>query len=135
MNTLIKTYYETFNSGDREALLALLHPEVVHEINEGGVETGIAAFREFLKRMDRCYRETVEDLVVFASDDPTRAAAEFFIRGEYLSTDDGLPEAKGQTYHLRVGAFFEIREGRISRVSNYYNLAAWLRMVGGSDQV
>jgi steroid delta-isomerase-like uncharacterized protein len=135
MNTLIKTYYETFNSGDREALLALLHPEVVHEINEGGVETGIAAFREFLKRMDRCYRETVEDLVVFASDDSTRAAAEFFIRGEYLSTDDGLPEANGQTYHLRVGAFFEIRDGRISRVSNYYNLAAWLRMVGGSDQV
>lgn len=130
MNTLIKTYYATFNSGDREALLALLHPEVVHEINEGGLETGIAAFREFLLRMDRCYRETVEDLVVFGSDDPSRAAAEFFIRGQYLSTDEGLPEATGQTYHLRVGAFFEIRDGLISRVSNYYNLAAWLRMVG-----
>jgi steroid delta-isomerase-like uncharacterized protein len=135
MHTLIKTYYETFNSGDREALLALLHPEVVHEINEGGVETGIAAFREFLMRMDRCYRETVEDLVVFGSDDPARAAAEFHIRGEYLSTDDGLPEATGQTYHLRVGAFFGISDGLISRVSNHYNLAAWLRMVGGSDQV
>jgi steroid delta-isomerase-like uncharacterized protein len=130
MNTLIKTYYATFNSGDREALLALLHPEVVHEINEGGVETGVDAFREFLRRMDRCYRETVEELVVFGSDDPARAAAEFFIRGQYLSTDEGLPEATGQTYHLRVGAFFEIRDGLISRVSNYYNLAAWLRMVG-----
>jgi steroid delta-isomerase-like uncharacterized protein len=130
MNKLINTYYDTFNSGDREALLALLHPEVIHEINEGGVETGIAAFREFLRRMDRCYRETVEDLVVFGSDDSTRAAAEFFIRGQYLSTDEGLPEATGQTYHLRVGAFFEVRDGLISRVSNYYNLAAWLRMVG-----
>ena len=130
MKPLIETYYATFNSGDREALLELLTDDVAHEINEGGTETGKDAFRTFLKRMDRCYRETVEDLMVFTSDDPTRAAAEFFIRGEYLATDEGLPEAKGQTYHLRVGAFFEIREGKIARVSNHYNLAEWMRMVG-----
>ena len=64
---------------------------MVHEINEGGVETGKQAFRAFLARMDRSYRETVEDLMVFAGEDPSRAAAEFFIRGEYLATDDGLP--------------------------------------------
>ena len=130
MKPLIETYYATFNSGDREALLELLTADVAHEINEGGTETGKDAFRTFLKRMDRCYRETVEDLMVFTSDDPTRAAAEFFIRGEYLATDEGLPEASGQTYHLRVGAFFEIRDGKIARVSNHYNLAEWMRMVG-----
>ena len=130
MKPLIETYYATFNSGDREALLGLLTDDVIHEINEGGTETGKDAFRTFLKRMDRCYRETVEDLMVFTSDDPTRAAAEFFIRGEYLATDEGLPEASGQTYHLRVGAFFEIRDGKIARVSNHYNLAEWMRMVG-----
>ncbi|MCP5544541.1 MAG: nuclear transport factor 2 family protein [Akkermansiaceae bacterium] len=130
MKPLIETYYATFNSGDREALLELLTADVAHEINEGGTETGKDAFRSFLARMDRCYRETVEDLLVFTSDDPTRAAAEFFIRGEYLATDEGLPEATGQTYHLRVGAFFEIREGKIARVSNHYNLAEWMRMVG-----
>jgi steroid delta-isomerase-like uncharacterized protein len=131
MVPLIRRYYDTFNSGDREALLALMHPEVAHEINEGGVEAGIDAFRSFLERMDRCYSETVEDLVVFESHTPGRAAAEFYIRGEYLATDEGLPEAKGQTYHLRVGAFFEIRDGLISRVTNHYNLAEWMRMVGG----
>ncbi|MCP5546407.1 MAG: nuclear transport factor 2 family protein [Akkermansiaceae bacterium] len=130
MKPLIETYYATFNSGDRESLLELLTADVAHEINEGGTETGKDAFRSFLARMDRCYRETVEDLLVFTSDDPTRAAAEFFIRGEYLATDEGLPEATGQTYHLRVGAFFEIREGKIARVSNHYNLAEWMRMVG-----
>lgn len=80
--------------------------------------------------MDRCYCETVKDLVVFSSSDPTRAAAEFFIRGTCLSTDDGLPEATGQRCRLRVGAFFAIREGLVSRVSNHYNLASWLKMVG-----
>lgn len=130
MKKLIETYYATFNSGDREALLDLLTDDVVHEINEGAVETGKDAFRGFLSRMDRCYREQVEDLVVFAADDSARAAAEFQIRGEYLTTDDGLPPAAGQVYRLRVGAFFEIRAGKISRVTNYYNLSEWLRQVG-----
>jgi steroid delta-isomerase-like uncharacterized protein len=130
MVSLIRHYYDTFNTGDREALLSLLDDGVVHEINEGGVETGKKAFRAFLTRMDRSYRETVEGLMVFAGEDASRAAAEFFIRGEYLATDEGLPEATGQTYRLRVGAFFEIKEGKISRVSNHYNLRAWLEMVG-----
>lgn len=130
MASLIHDYYAAFNSGDREALLAMLADDVVHEINEGSAETGKHAFRSFLGRMDRCYRETVEDLMVFAGREPNRAAAEFFIRGEYLATDDGLPEATGQKYHLRVGAFFDLRDGRITRVTNHYNLQAWLEMVG-----
>ncbi len=130
MKSLIQEYYLAFNTGDREALLAILTDDVVHEINESAAETGKVAFRDFLKRMDRCYQETVEELVVFTSEDKNRGAAEFFIRGKYLATEDGLPEASGQTYYLRVGAFFEQREGRISRVTNHYNLQAWLRMVG-----
>jgi steroid delta-isomerase-like uncharacterized protein len=129
MTSLIRQYYDTFNSGDREALLALLDDEIIHEINEGGVETGKHAFRAFLGRMDRSYKETVEDLTIFTSADPGRAAAEFFIRGEYLATDEGLPEASGQTYHLRVGAFFEAKNAKIRRVTNHYNLQAWLKMV------
>ena len=65
------------------------------------------------------------------SESGDRASAEFYIRGEYLSTDDGLPEAAGQKYHLLVGAFFEISGGRITRVTNYYNMSDWIRQVGG----
>jgi steroid delta-isomerase-like uncharacterized protein len=130
MRALIENYYAAFNAGDRQRMLSLLADEVVHEINEGGTETGREVFRAFLDRMDRCYQERVEDLVIFTSDTaPHRAAAEFHIRGTYLATDPGLPEASGQPYHLRVGAFFEAREGKITRVSNYYNLRAWLGMV------
>jgi steroid delta-isomerase-like uncharacterized protein len=128
---IIERYYATFNSGDREALLDLLADGVIHEINEGGVETGKEAFREFLARMDRSYVETVEDLMVFTAPDPSRAAAEFNIVGRYIHTDEGLPEAHGQTYKLRVGAFFETRDGRITRVSNHYNLSLWTSMVCG----
>jgi len=129
---LVHLYYATFNKGDRDALLRLLQPEVIHDINQGQSETGLDAFRVFLSRMDRCYAEQVEDLVVMAHASGHRAAAEFYIRGTYLATDEGLPPATGQTYHLRVGAFFEITEGRIARVTNYYNLTDWLNQVGAS---
>ncbi len=129
---LIQSYYATFNQGQREAMLALLSEDVVHDINQSGQDVGRDAFRRFLQRMDTCYAEQVQDLVVFASSCGTRAAAEFFIAGEYLATDEGLPPACGQKYHLRVGAFFEIREGTITRVTNYYNLQDWLRQVGAA---
>ncbi len=130
--TLIRTYYATFNAGDREAMLALLTDDVVHDINQGGAEIGRDTFRAFLQRMDRSYAEQVEQLVVFANADGTRAAAEFYIRGQYLATDEGLPPATGQSYWLRVGAFFDLRTGRVARVTNYYNLQDWLRQVGAA---
>ena len=129
---LIQKYYDTFNQGDREAFLQLLSDDVVHDINQGGAEVGVAAFRAFLERMDRCYREQVEDLVVFANANGARAAAEFYIRGAYLSTDEGLPEASGQKYRLRVGAFFDVKDGKVARITNYYNLQDWLRQVGAA---
>lgn len=126
---LILTYYETFNHGDREALLDLLTDDVAHDINQGATEIGKDAFRAFLARMDQCYAEQVEALTVFANADGNRGAAEFFIRGAYQNTDEGLPAATGQRYHLRVGAFFDLRGGRVARVTNYYNLQDWLRQV------
>jgi steroid delta-isomerase-like uncharacterized protein len=130
--TLIRTYYTTFNTGDREAMLELLTEDVVHDINQSGAEIGREAFRAFLQRMDRSYAEQVEQLTVFANTDGTRGAAEFYIRGKYLSTDEGLPPATGQSYWLRVGAFFDLRKGRVARVTNYYNLQDWLRQVGAA---
>ncbi|TDU70606.1 steroid delta-isomerase-like uncharacterized protein [Prosthecobacter fusiformis] len=127
---LIENYYATFNSGDREAMLALLTEDVVHDINQGTSEIGKQAFRTFLQRMDRSYREEVTELAVMAHEDGTRAAAEFYILGAYLATDEGLPPATGQTYRLRVGAFFDIRGAKVARVTNYYNLEDWLRQVG-----
>ncbi len=126
---LIRLYYQAFNDGDQAGMLALLSESVVHEVNQGDAQVGRPLFAEFLKHMEACYEETVEDLVVCLSACGTRAAAEFFIRGRYVGTDPGLPEATGQAYHLRVGAFFEIVSGKIARVTNYYNMADWLRMV------
>ena len=129
---LIRRYFHAFNTGDRAAFFAMLTDDVAHEINQGGTETGVAAFRTFMHRMDRCYRERIEDLVVMADESGTRAAAEFKVLGQYLATDTGLPSASGQTYNLPAGAFFTITGGRVARVTMYYNLQEWLRQIGAA---
>lgn len=126
---LVREYYDAFNAGNREGMLALLTDDVAHDINQGGREVGKAAFRAFLQRMDRCYREQLADIVILGHDDGGRAAAEYVVHGEYLADDEGLPPANGQRYVLPGGAFFDIRDGLIARITNTYNLADWIAQV------
>lgn len=128
---LIEQYYAAFNRGDWENMLARLSDDVAHDINQGDREIGRETFREFLARMNRSYRERLENIVVLVNADGTRAAAEYVVHGEYLVSDESLPAACGQTYALPGGAFFDVRKGQIARVSNYYNLADWIAQVGG----
>ena len=129
--SLIRRYYERFNAGDLDGFLSLLADDVVHDLSQGARETGKAAFRRFLEHMNRCYQERVRDLVVMVDDSGRRAAAEFQLDGKYVATDGELPPARGQTYVLTVGAFFEIRDDKIARISNTYNFKDWLRQVQG----
>jgi len=128
---IIRAYYDAFNAQDMDAFLSLLTDDVVHDINQGERQEGKAAFATFMEHMNRCYKETLTDIVIMASEAGTRAAAEFIVNGEYLATDEGLPEANGQTYKLPAGAFFELRDGKVSRVTNYYNLNDWIAQVNG----
>ncbi|HEY0913574.1 MAG TPA: ketosteroid isomerase-related protein [Solimonas sp.] len=126
---LIERYYAAFNAGDMKTFLDLLTEDVVHDVNQGLREHGREAFVAFMQRMNRSYREQIADIVVLAEPSGRRAAAEFTVLGEYLATDAGLPEASGQTYRLPAGAFFDVRDGKVARVTNYYNLQDWLAQV------
>lgn len=128
-NSLIQRYFDAFNARDVDGFLDLLADDVVHEIGRGdgrddslgagpaACETGKAAFRAFLDRTTRCYEQKVVDLFVMASPDGSSASAEFTLLGVYLETDAGLPEAEGQRYSRPASAFFEIRDGKVARVS------------------
>ncbi len=126
---LISAYYAAFNAGDAAAMLALLSDDIRHDINQGSSETGRDAFAGFLTEMARCYRETLTDIVILTDISGTRAAAEYVVHGTYLASSAGLPEAHGQTYVLPGGAFFSLAGGKITRVTNYYNLPDWLAQV------
>ena len=108
---------------------AMLHDDLEHHGNEGGIRRGKDGFAAFNRHMSETYRENLTDMVIFANEDGSRAAAEFVVNGTYLKTDPGLPEARGQSYRLPAGTFFAIRDGKIARVTTYYNLADWVRQV------
>lgn len=126
---LIARYYSAFNAADPAGMLACVTDDVEHRVNEGAIRRGKALFAEFCAHMGISYREELREITVFASEDGTRAAAEFVVHGEYLQTDPGLPEAKGQRYVLPAGAFFDIRDGQIARITTFYNLSDWVRQV------
>lgn len=125
----IARYYAAFNAGDPAGMLAELTDDIEHRVNEGGIRRGKALFAEFCGHMGVSYREQLRDMVIFASGDGTRGAAEFTVHGTYLQTDPGLPQARGQTYILPAGAFFDLRGGRIARVTTFYNLRDWVAQI------
>ncbi|MCS5707928.1 nuclear transport factor 2 family protein [Candidatus Berkiella cookevillensis] len=127
--SLVNKYYDYFNKRDLTAFLELLDENIVHDINQSETEVGVNAFSDFIDRMNKSYEETVKELIVMATEDGTRAAAEFFIDGIYKATDRGLPLAVNQSYLLRCGAFFEIKSNKIIRVTNYYNMQNWLKQI------
>ena len=129
MSKTVEAYFAAFNAGDIEAMLACVAEDVAHHVNEGQVRRGKAAFGEFCAHMSRCYQEELTDMVIFAAEGGTRAAAEYIVNGTYLATDSGLPEANRQSYRLPAGSFFSLEGDKISRVVTYYNLADWVAQV------
>ena len=126
---IVKSYYSSFNDKNWDGMLALVHPEIRHEPNQSDVRIGIEKFTEFLGNMDVAYEENLTDMVYFTTPDDSRVAVEFTVNGIYKQGEEGFPEAYGQAYTLPAAAFLEIKEGKISRVTTYYNLPHWINLV------
>ena len=126
---IVKQYYSSFNQKDWQGMLALLHTEIRHEPNQGEPRIGIKKFTEFMGMMDDSYEETLTDMVFFSEPGNTRVAVEFTVNGIYKKGEEGFPEAHGQSYVLPAAAFLEVKEDKISRVTTYYNLPLWIKLV------
>ncbi len=129
INDLISNYYEAFNRQDVDGMIACLHPDFIHDINEGKRQNGLDSFRDFMAHMNECYYEQLKDIYVMVHRSKERAAAEFVVHGVYLKTDGTLPVANKQRYILNAGTFFSLKEEKILRVTTYYNLNEWIKQV------
>ncbi len=128
---IVKQYYASFNQKDWAGMIALVDPEIRHEVNQGEVRIGQELYAQFLQQMDDSYEETLRDLVFMSNETGERIAAEFVVHGIYKKGDEGMPPAHGQSYVLPAGAFLEVKNGKICRVTTYYNLPLWLELVSG----
>jgi len=120
-SALVLRFCAAFSRADMDGMLDCLADDVVHDVNQGERETGKGAFRAYMEQHARNYREELRDIVVMSIDDGTRAAAEFCVQGVYRHSAPGLPDASGQRYVLTAGVFFAINQGKIARVTPYYN--------------
>ncbi len=130
---LVQQYYDYFNQQNWEGMLSMLSDDVIHEVNQGGTRSGKDLYRAFLAHMDHCYEETLSDMVLMSDERGHRIACEFVVNGIYKNTDGSLPQATGQNYQLPAGAFLEVSDGKIQRVTTYYNLPLWLRLIGAGE--
>jgi len=120
-SALVLRFCAAYSRGDVEGMLDCVADDLMHDVNQGPRESGKAAFRAYLQQHVRSYREEWRDVVVMSIDDGTRAAAEFSVHGVYQNAAPGLPTAQGQRYVLTAGVFFAINQGKIARITPYYN--------------
>ncbi len=117
---LVEQLVSAINANDGEGVLSCLHEDLVHETGQGQREFGSEAFRQAMVLRQAATGEQIGDLLVMASDDGTRAAAEFTRRGREKASE-GDP---GKRYSVADGMFFAIEDGKIIRISYH-----------GSDQI
>lgn len=127
---LVQRYLEALNAGDHAAMLALVGEDVAHDPFDAAREIGRDKLRWRLGLAARHFDERLADIAIMTDEGGVRAAAEFTVRGKYLATAEGLPEARGQSYALPGALVFEVDEGLITRISAYRNPVQWMAALG-----
>lgn len=125
----LTNHHAAFKAGDVDAMPDCASEDVQHRVNEGGIRHGLALFAQFCTYVAADYRKTLSDIDIFSNEAAKLGAAEFTVHGQYPKTDLGLPVAGGQSCILPAGAFFDLRDGKISRLTTFCNLEDWKRQV------
>ena len=60
------------------------------------------------------------------------AATEWIMSGGYSNDYPGMPVATGRRFSVRGASIMELRNGKISRISDYWDFASFLRQVGSA---
>jgi steroid delta-isomerase-like uncharacterized protein len=63
------------------------------------------------------------------------AATEWTMSGTYSSSHPGAPLVIGRPFSIRGATIMQLREGRISRVSDYWDSAQFVRQVGSMPSI
>ena len=112
---LVRRFLDAVNARDGDSARACLAEDVALDLADGRRAIGDEAFRDFLAERLRRGDETMADVAIMTDEDGGRAAAEFTRRGRRVSAS-GAP---GQVYSVAAGMFFEVDDGKITRVSDH----------------
>jgi steroid delta-isomerase-like uncharacterized protein len=126
---LLKENMIAANSRNMEKLLSLFTDECVYEdVALGKVNHGKEELKAFFTSMWVWSPDVkIEEKSIFTAGD--WGAAEWVMSGTH--TGD-LPEmsATGKNFSIRGASIIQLRDGKVSRQSDYWNMASFLQQVG-----
>ena len=127
--TMEQAWLDALNAHDVEAVLACFTEDVVFtDVGTGQVARG----RNELRAMTQGLFATFSDLRIertSAVTDGTVLAHEFTMSGVHSGSVPGL-EATGKSFSLPGAVVAELRDGRIRRATEYWNMTDLLTQVG-----
>lgn len=127
---LIKTYFDALNRKDMDRYFSIMDANVIHDINQGESEQGLEKFKIFMEKSNASFDEKLNNIVIMVSDDGKYGAATWMDHGVYVKDYPGFEvKAKKQNYTLSGGHFFEIRNGKLYRVTTYYNATDFMKQI------
>lgn len=126
---LIGEYYHAILDQDLDQFIGLLSGDVVHEINEGKMETGKDKFKTFMEEQFSHGKIKIKDLIILTSPEGQYAMTRFICSGQYDKNIKGFPAAKGQKWEIPVVSYFKVENDKINHVAVYYNLNSWINQI------
>lgn len=120
-----------WSSSDAETLLPLFADNVDYEdVTFGAVNHGKNALRDFATGLFAACTDLKFELKSrFAAADGKSGAMEWIMRGRQTRDLPGLP-ATNKPFEVRGATVVEFTDGRISRDSDYWDLATYMKQVG-----
>ena len=130
MAIIMDDYWAAWNSHEVEKILSYFTDDVVYEdVAMGIVNRGKNEVKDFCNSIFIGFPDfKIELKSIFVSVD--WAAQEWVLSGTFTNSVFGLPPATGKSASVRGISVEELRNGKISRNSNYYDMASFMQQVG-----
>ncbi len=130
---VVKSLFGAFNEGDLVRAAATVSDDFeLVDVAAGQTFRGPDGCREWLETFRTALPDARTELVnVFAEGD--RVASEHIGRGTHTGpfvTPAGTIPPTGRRVELRIGEFYEVRDGKIASLYAYYDSATMMRQLG-----
>jgi len=132
---LLKEENAAWNSHDVDKIATFYTDDCIKEDVAVGVR---ARGKEAMNAVNRGAFAAVPDMkielgLIISSGD--KAATEWTMSGTYSSKQPGAPPVTGRPFSIKGATIMQLRDGRISRVSDYWDSALFLRQVGSLPSI
>jgi len=131
LERILDQWATAWSSNDSERLLPLFTDNIVYEdVTFGAVNQGKAALRDFATATFGAFADLKFELKSrMVAADGKSGAMEWVWRGRQTKDFPGLP-ATNKPFEVRGATVVQFNDGKISRNSDYWDLATYKKLVG-----